>query len=92
MKRILSLILVLAALAASCLVSRTPARAVTHGYVSGDANDDSSLNMKDVLLLRKTLAGAAESEPFYDYNADLDKDGTITMKDVLMLRKILAGA
>ncbi len=60
--------------------------------LKGDADGSGTVNMKDVLLLRKTLAGAAESEPFYDYNADLDGDGTITMKDVLILRKILAGA
>ena len=55
----------------------------------GDANDDGAVNMKDVLVLRKQLAGM---EPIINMaNADCNGDGDVNMKDVLLLRKFLAG-
>ena len=54
----------------------------------GDANGDGSVNMKDVLLMRKYLAGMdVEME---EEAADVTKDGDVNMKDVLLLRKFLA--
>ncbi len=61
-------------------------------YDVGDANCDGSLNMKDVLFLRKVLAGADELTAEQLRYADLDGNGDINMKDVLKLRKIVAGA
>ena len=55
----------------------------------GDANDDGAVNMKDVLVLRKQLAGM--SPEINLINADCNGDGDVNMKDVLMLRKFLAG-
>ena len=55
----------------------------------GDANDDGAVNMKDVLILRKQLAGM--SPEINMINADCNEDGDVNMKDVLMLRKFLAG-
>ena len=57
----------------------------------GDADGNGSLNMKDVLLLRKVIAGAEGIDPNLFANADLDGNGDINMKDVLKLRKIIAG-
>lgn len=55
----------------------------------GDANDDGAVNMKDVLILRKQLAGLM---PIINMaNADVNGDGSVNMKDVLELRKYLAG-
>ena len=54
----------------------------------GDANGDGSVNMKDVLLMRKFLAGMNVS--IDEKAADVDVSGTINMKDVLMMRKFLA--
>ncbi len=48
--------------------------------------------MKDVLLLRKVVAGAAKLTPEFEKYADVDGDGSVNMKDILQLRKILAGA
>ena len=60
--------------------------------VQGDVDGDGVVTMKDVLLLRKLLAGAATAEEGSEALADVDGDGVVTMKDVLLLRKILAGA
>ncbi len=55
----------------------------------GDANDDGAVNMKDVLVLRKQLAGMSTEIDMK--NADCNEDGEVNMKDVLVLRKFLAG-
>ena len=61
----------------------------SEGGLIGDANDDGAVNMKDVLVLRKQLAGM---EPIINMaNADCNGDGDVNMKDVLLLRKFLAG-
>lgn len=54
----------------------------------GDANGDGAVNMKDVLTLRKQIAGMTVF--CYMENADVNGDGDVNMKDVLMLRKFLA--
>ena len=60
MKRIISLtVAILMIVSAFALQS---VFAVTHGYLYGDANDDTEINMKDVLLIRRAIAGL---EPLY---------------------------
>ena len=54
----------------------------------GDANDDGSVNMKDVLVMRKALAGIEVS--VNNFNADVNQDDSVNMKDVLQIRKLLA--
>ena len=54
----------------------------------GDANGDGAVNMKDVLTLRKQIAGMTVF--CHVENADVNGDGDVNMKDVLMLRKFLA--
>ena len=57
--------------------------------VPGDATGDGSVDMKDVLTIRKTIAGL---DGDVDKSAaDVDGDGELTMKDVLMIRKFIAG-
>ena len=56
---------------------------------AGDADGDGQISMKDVLVIRKFIAGL-----FANVNkeaADVNGDGNIDMKDVLMLRKYIAG-
>ena len=54
----------------------------------GDANGDGNVNMKDVLLMRKYLAGMDVT--YNAANSDCNGDGVVNMKDVLLLRKFLA--
>lgn len=55
----------------------------------GDPTDDGLINMKDVLALRKYIAGIPVQINLIA--ADVNNDGAINMKDVLMLRKYIAG-
>ena len=53
--------------------------------IPGDANADGVINTKDILTIRKYLAGM---DVFIDMEgADRTKDGVVNMKDVLALRK-----
>ena len=56
--------------------------------IKGDANTDELVNMKDVLLLRKYLAGIDASPDMAA--SDVNNDGAVNMKDVLMIRKYIA--
>ncbi len=57
------------------------------GSISGDANSDGNLNMKDVLAIRKYIAQIDVSINKQD--ADANKDGNVDMKDVLYIRQVL---
>ena len=71
-----------------CAVAALPASATAKPRF-GDANNDGSVNMKDILVLRSHLAGTAvELNAVY---ADADASGSINMKDVLLVRKFVAG-
>ena len=85
MKRLISLV-TLAVLLVTLLVPSFAVAAETRG----DANGDGTVNMKDVLLLRKHLAGIAVSG-LDEQASDVNDDGAVNMKDVLSLRKYLAG-
>ncbi len=54
-----------------------------------DVNSDSVADMKDVLLLRKYLAGILTVDSEISL-MDVNADGSIDMKDVLLLRRYLA--
>ena len=61
------------------------------GYegIAGDLDCDDSINMNDVLTLRKYIAGIRTK---VNINAtDVNGDGTVNIKDVLKLRKLIAG-
>ncbi len=55
----------------------------------GDANNDGVVNMKDLLTIRKVMAGIGV-KTYNEVNADCNVDGDVNMKDVLMLRQFLA--
>lgn len=61
--------------------------------VIGDITGNGSLDMKDVLLTRKLIAGVLPSDrAFTEEKADVNLDGTVDMKDVLLMRFLLIGA
>ncbi len=58
--------------------------------VVGDANSDGILNLKDVVVIRRTLAGGY-GDDISDINADVDADGKVTLADSVILTRYLAG-
>ena len=83
MKKILSILLVLA----MALSLALPVAGASVLY--GDVNGDSSVDMKDVLLLRKHIAKITAT-PFDEAAADVNGDNSLDMKDVLLVRKYIA--
>lgn len=59
--------------------------------IPGDTNGDGELNMKDVLQLRRVVAGIVTPSDFINVFADINSDGKINMKDILKLRRVIAG-
>jgi len=60
-------------------------------HIPGDVDGNGGVNMKDILLLRRVLAGDVELSPEEQKNADVNGDGAVNMKDILLLRRIVAG-
>ena len=55
----------------------------------GDANSDGSVDIKDILILRKFISGA---DVEIDMNlADVDGDGAVGFRDILYIRRYIAG-
>ncbi len=66
-----------------------PTATGTNDGILGDANDDGLMNMKDVLVMRKYIAGMDTEINLK--NADVNLDGAVNLKDVLLVRKCIAG-
>ena len=60
------------------------------GIRRGDANKDSSVDLKDVVVMRRFLAGGWPDQADKQ-NADVTRDGMFDLKDVVVLRRYLAG-
>jgi hypothetical protein len=60
-------------------------------FMRGDANFDGYVDMRDVLLTRRYIAGLTNDGAIHSDRADLNGDGSVTMADVLILRRIIAG-
>ncbi len=56
-------------------------------YLSGDANGDGSVNVKDIVAMKKSAAGRKETTLAMDFN----EDGQVTAYDLIMIRKLLLG-
>ena len=57
----------------------------------GDVDNDGEVTMKDVLIMRRYIAGLDTLTDSQIARGDMDGDGDITMKDVLRARRIIAG-
>lgn len=60
-------------------------------YEPGDVNGDGDVNVKDVLIVRRVIAGLAEIGEEEYARADMNGDGDVTSKDVLKMRRYIAG-
>lgn len=58
--------------------------------VNGDADGNGDVDLKDVVLLTRTLAGGWDSR-VCTANMDVNGDGKINLKDVTLIRRYLAG-
>ena len=58
----------------------------------GDVNADGDITLRDVLVIRKYVAGVLPENDYIDMDAsDIDSDASVSLKDVLLLRKSVAG-
>lgn len=60
------------------------------GIRRGDVNKDSSVDLKDVVVMRRNLAGGWPDQADQQ-SADVTRDGSFDLKDVVVLRRYLAG-
>lgn len=58
-------------------------------FLMGDVNGDGKINTRDMLTLKKEIAGTLSSA-FIQEAADLNGDGKISSRDMLSLRKLIA--
>lgn len=63
---------------------------VIHMGRSGDANEDGDINLQDVVLITRWLAGGW-NVTVNQINADVNRDGFVDLKDVVIIRRFLAG-
>ncbi len=56
----------------------------------GDVNEDGSVDLKDIVIMSRSLAGNWDSY-LNETNADVNKDSSFDQKDVTLLRRYLAG-
>ncbi len=68
-----------------------PAPNVAPTVVAGDANGDGELTVKDVLLIRRVIAGLAKLNPVFEERARISGGNDVCAKDVLKMRRIIAG-
>jgi hypothetical protein len=60
-------------------------------YLLGDVNRDGVVDIKDVTILRRYLAGTVAGSDVDLLAADCNCDGVVDIKDVTILRRYLAG-
>ncbi len=63
---------------------------ITVGNVGGDVNADGVVDVLDVIILRRYLAGGYDVV-IDNASADMDSDGYITVADLILLRRQLVG-
>ena len=70
-----------------CNVAEIAVYGLSSTVVKGDVNNDTSVNVADLVMLQKFLLGA-EKEITAD-NADMNHDYTVDIFDLVLLRKLL---
>lgn len=69
----------------------TTTSTVVSERIPGDANRDGSVSLKDVVLIRRVIAGGWNAENYSETAADVNGDGTVNLKDVVIIRRYIAG-
>lgn len=59
--------------------------------ISGDVNNDKSLNIKDVTVTQKAIAELLALSGIEKIVADVNNDGKVSIKDVTIIQKYIAG-
>lgn len=59
--------------------------------VIGDVNEDKLLNLKDIVILKRYLAGGYDVSVAYR-NADINKDNRVDVVDIMILERYLDGS
>ncbi|MBR6916665.1 MAG: dockerin type I repeat-containing protein, partial [Clostridia bacterium] len=92
MKKLICLLLaLLTALSAYAVSSFAATSDGRHGYQACDADDDDRVNMKDVLLVRRYIAGVARDRDIDLLAADANGDTYVNMSDVLVIKRVIIG-
>lgn len=63
---------------------------VVNADIYGDANNDGLVNLKDVVVIRRYLAGGW-GVIINEVNADVNADSFVNLKDVVLINRFLAG-
>lgn len=71
-------------------VDMFPGSVKISGRVAGDADGDGKLNLKDVVLIRRWMAGGW-NVTINENLADINGDRTVNLEDVVLLRRYLSG-
>lgn len=72
------------------LFTTTPGGVLVIDYIPGDVNSDGVINTKDVVFLRRSIAGGY-SQTIDASAADVNDDGKRNTKDVVLIRRHIAG-
>ena len=58
--------------------------------MSGDANNDGTIDLKDVVIIRRYVAGGWDVE-LNPEDSDVNNDDEVDLKDVVLIRRYIAG-
>jgi len=59
-------------------------------FIPGDVNEDDEVNVKDIILIRRYIAGGYDVE-LVEPAANVDENEEINVKDIILLRRFIAG-
>ena len=90
MKRIISILLLLAMLVGTFSIGASAAVVTDNNFTLGDVNGDGVIDAGDALAACKYLSGSADASVRREA-LDLDADDNVTAYDVYLLRQCLAG-
>lgn len=71
-------------------VSLTGCGSTIYKACSGDADEDGSVTLQDVVVITRWLAGGW-NVTINEVNSDVNRDGVVDLKDAVLIRRFLAG-